>query len=139
MSNELKAAVERLRKAGMDGWMLAYPERPSFGHPSRQMEDWEIIAAAYLAEHPEDDDVLVTEEWVASLHPPRYWEAGAEYSWPSVSLCYAVEVPGNSLVCCQGFYIDGRISPIPLSHIKTRGDVRRLCRALGIELKELIK
>lgn len=116
MSDEPKAAVERLRKASTDGWMLAYSERPMFGHPSRQMEDWEIIAAAYLADHPADDDVLVTNEWIGGfghMESLRLWqnELGWNWSW-------------------RGGYCG------VLDSVKTRGDVRKLCRSLGIELKE---
>lgn len=77
----------------------------------------------------------VTEEWIIYLNPPRYWEAGREYSWPTVGLRYAVELVGVSGVGEPGFYIDGRYEPLFLKHITTRGQVLDLLRALGVETK----
>lgn len=96
----------------------------------------EIDATRSERERLCEDDTPVTEEWVASLNPPRYWEAGREYSWPTVGLRYAVELAGVGGIGEPGFYIDGRYEPLYLKHVKTRGQVRRLCEALGIELKE---
>lgn len=94
-----------------------------------------------LAEHPADDDVEhpadenepVTEEFVVSLKPPRYWEAGCEYAWPDVGLRYAVKIgDGRPPVLAAGFYLDAASGPVYLRHIKTRGEARALLEALGV-------
>ena len=85
----VKAAVKRSRDAG--GWNLESPG---------DLEDLTALAQAYLDEHPEDDDELVTVAWI--------------------------EETGLNL-------LDSPRSGS--THYKTRGDVRRLCKALEIDVK----
>lgn len=68
-----------------------------------------MLAKAYLAEHPVDDDEPVTNEWLWSL--PLYRKA--IWRWTNN---FVFDVSGQSAPC------------------KTRGDVRRLLAALGIEV-----
>ena len=86
----VKAAVKRSRDAG--GWNLESPG---------DIEDITALAQAFLAEHPEDDDELVTVAWLEEI--------------------------GLNLLDSK--YLLGR------TYYKTRGDVRRLCKALEIEMK----
>ena len=84
-------------------------------------------------EHPADENEPVTEEFVVSLKPPRYWEAGCEYAWPDVGLRYAVKIgDGRPPVLAAGFYLDAASGPVYLRHIKTRGEARALLEALGV-------
>lgn len=94
----------------------------------------DLLSDHILATFRDDDDDEVTAEWVESLSPPRYWEAGREYSWPRTSLRYAMPLRCSG-AGKGGFYID-RQEPTSkvMDHIKTRGDVRRLCAALNIPL-----
>lgn len=135
--SDVRAAAERLRqmRADSEAFDGGYPDNEDGRLQS--LCDHAILADAYLAEHPADDDEPVTEDFIRSLNPPRYWEAGAEYVWPDVCLRYSLEIcDGKPPVLSAGFYIDGGDKPVYLPHIKTRGDVRRLCRALGVEVKE---
>lgn len=84
------------------------------------LNDIWIAAQIALREHPADDDEKVTAEWLDVL--------GFEYG--NLSGLYIRnprwsrhETPTNVFT---------KVVP----HPETRGDVRRLCRALGIELKE---
>lgn len=122
---ELRAAAE----CELDSWQSCYRE-PGTIEPGRV-----LMARHILSTVPADDAEPVTEEYVASLNPPRYWEAGREYSWPKVGLRYACELAGVSGVGEPGFYIDGRYEPLYLKHIKTRGQLHTLLTGLGIVLK----
>lgn len=153
-NDELRAAAERLRNlfcdlSGIIGFWGGVAQGLAKHLPSDFDLPTEIEATerlrrkfsdelfAYLgAEHPADDDdeEPVTDEWVASLDPPRYWKSGREYSWPQVSLRYACELVGVSGIGEPGFYIDGRYEPHYLKHIRTRGDVRRLFKDMGLEM-----
>lgn len=108
----------------------------SYRNTLNRIQDMNKLACAYLAEHPADEDEPVTSEWIRSV-AAVYWEAGKESYWPGHELRFSEKIGDNP----GGFYIwnEG-----PHSHsqkpsympIKTRGQVRLLCRALGIELKE---
>ena len=84
-----------------------------------------VLGKAYLAEHPADEDVLITREWLETIgftestrKPGWYDLGGLDFYW---TLTY------------QNLVI--RIYNWPLEHIKTRGDVRRLCELLKIKLE----
>ena len=81
------------------------------------------VCRQWLAEHPEDDEEPVTKEWLRSI--------GFVNSISSVLVVgdmLSVSMPGRYWVfsCCG--------MPTRMKY-ETRGDVRRLCAALGIELK----
>lgn len=92
------------------------------------------LANAWLAEHPEDDEQPVDEAWLRSvgfdgnldpdmkmtIRPPLFGRAFHYLRHTQVSFIHG-QWFANGMGCEQ---------------CKTRGDVRRLCRALGIELKE---
>lgn len=118
MNEELKAAIERRRKnPGWKGQLFPY---------GNAISDAVLLADAYLAEHQEDDDELVTEQWLRENGFCNYrgWPqtrigietlAGLYLSWNSAENAFRLD-------CC-------------LWEGSTRGDVRRLCKALGIELE----
>lgn len=83
------------------------------------------VAKAYLSEHPDDDDRPITPEWI-----DRYRVSDVLYLIEKKDdLCLYVQV--------NGIYAEieqyGDSVRIPIS---TRGDLRRLCKVLKIELKE---
>lgn len=84
------------------------------------------VVNAWLAEHPSDDDEPVTEEWLREIGftYDDEWGATYIYGYKTFPLWYED-------LCGEWGWGEAEL-PSP----KTRGDVRRLCRALGIELKE---
>lgn len=112
MNEELKAAIERRRK--YLGWKY-------YG----AISDVLLLADAYLAEHPEDDDEPTTEEWLRESGFVNY------EGWPSSKI---------GLETLPGLYLSWNSAENTfrldecLCECFTRGDVRRLCSALGIEL-----
>lgn len=129
-AKELSETVERCHLARANGWMEAYAERPSFGHPTRQMADWQTLVAAYLADHPADDADPVTEGWLRTV--------GFQQAGP----CLEVSSPSEAIRIALWFTAPGvvefwRLHGNKLDHQpSTRGHVRRLCSALGIVLQE---
>lgn len=119
--NEIQSAAERLR---------AFKAAIAAGKPDTsagvEIVDWLwTIADAYLASHPPDDYLEVTEEWLRSVgfEDDR---AGC----PTISALHInpqAQPERPAYACVRSF-------PIPVP--SARGDVRRLCSALGIELKE---
>ena len=86
------------------------------------------VASTVLAEHAADDDESVSDEWFQQvLGEPQRRMTGDMY-----------QIPGQRLWLFQrcddewGLTGDNR----DICDIKTRGQFRQLCRALGIELKE---
>lgn len=77
------------------------------------------VRDAYLAEHPADDDKPITEEWIIKVY-------GRQEYWPTIWLGANVNIVDGSAWC------NGR----NLCDARTRGDVRRICALIGIELKE---
>lgn len=127
--SDVRAAAERLLKFEKDcnfyGWPTRF-DRDVF------MEALAFVSV-YLAEHPADENEPLTEEFVVSLNPPRYWEAGCEYAWPDVGLRYAVQIgDGRPPGLSAGFYLDAASGPVYLRHIKTRGEARELLKAMGV-------
>ena len=86
------------------------------------------MAKNYLAEHPADDDELVTDEWLRSVGFKE-----EENELRSLSI-------GHDSIVCWDAYDDALptfwVRAWELQHIQTRGQVRNLCKALGINLKE---
>lgn len=110
--SELNAARERLRERQT----ILTTATAMLG--AETLNALKVVARHDLAEHPADDDDPVTEEWIKSLgieYRPIY--RGEEFIG-DVVYEYGAS-PGD--FCC-----------IPLIK-RTRGDVRRLLSALGIE------
>ncbi len=139
MTEEIKAAAERLIICEYDA--NGFVHNPIGGKPHSQAVDGHYVARAYLAEHPSDDGEPITEDWLSGL--------GAEF-FPATDYERPMYILSSS---CRRFgwelarYEEGdewtaeltvnRAYHLGVSHdIKTRGDVRRLCSALGIELEE---
>lgn len=113
MSDELRAAAERLRAEDYTGTPVI------FKMPQRKANDARQIVNAYLAEHPADDDVPVTEEWLNSLGRLWIWKQTLDVVWKYGRV---------------GFRIGVTFKPQP--QLKTRGDIRRLFNSLSKPIKE---
>jgi hypothetical protein len=107
---DIQSAAERLRRH------MADPNhRDTYhGKESTLVGDWATLARAYLAEHPADDGEAIQVAWLVSMG----FEALDEHDsgWFKQSP-------------------DGREME-DAAQLKTRGDLRLLCRALGILLTE---
>lgn len=154
LTPEPLAALERLRRVE-DGEPID-SVYPNLGYGLGSLRDREILSRLALAEHPADDDTAVDEAWLRSVgfrDWPRldddsdlegydiYILANEEIGW-ECRLAYRA----------NGFYLVRMCDPDVCDllaaesvelfdsrnnrKVVTRGDVRRLCRALGIELKE---
>ncbi len=82
------------------------------------------LAQAYLAEHPADDEEPITEAWLRSVG----FDDEHRLDWKNLVIKFCVPIRDNF----WDFYLNSTQIKPP----KTRGDVRRLCKALGVELKE---
>ena len=87
-----------------------------------RMSPYEIRVAAikYLAEHPEDDDEPVTEEWWIDRMPEN---CQLKLTFSNNGQPWSSHIVHKLSSQC-----------IAIKAQETRGDVRRLCAALGIEL-----
>jgi hypothetical protein len=103
------------------------------------LADAEFLADAYLTEHPADDNEPLTGEWLESLGAKSsHWATGTcDYSIPSDGIevdvriwSQAVDTDPEAIISNAGHNDNVQIQ------VKTRADVRLLCRALRIELKE---
>ena len=131
MSDEIKAAEAAKRFRANPGDGSNYTPRQLGDALDRQ--DATLLASLYLAEHPADDGEDVTEEWLESvgwrrnrgyMDSPQIGDSCFQLTWCSLGQSMLLECDDNDQ------------PDVTLPHIKTRGDVRRLCEALGIELKE---
>ena len=91
------------------------------------------VCRAWLAEHPADDDIAVTVEWLQSVGLINQWYDDA---WGTnqygEEIGIAICVPSGGVMLATNGYIT---APKDLV-CPTRGDVRRLARALRVELGE---
>jgi hypothetical protein len=100
-------------------------------HPDL-IQDFEEIARHVLAEHPADDGEAITPEWLLSV---------------GFTLDHEMEPPRDPVYCIRSllwrphyFGVNQgtwQFGPVTIDqNPKTRGDVRRLCAALGIPLPD---
>ena len=94
-----------------------------------------LLAKAWIAEHPADDDLCVTREWLQMVGwkkeegQPNKWNI-ARHDAMAIGL-WIVDDGWKAMLIhnavAQSCIVRG---------LKTRGDVRSLCKSLNIELKE---
>lgn len=120
MSDPIKAAAERARQRRA-GEHLATDE--DWHDPTSPDVDDTVLADAYLAANLADDDEPIDETWLLSLGGERN---PANNSIELGRLSYFIKGDG-------GYWLFGD-EDIPA--ILTRGYFRRLCRLIGISLKE---
>lgn len=127
MSDDLRAAAKRLlHRATEDGKWEAMEE-----DLYQAVDDGAALAISYLAEHSEDDDELVTEEWLRNYVGWIPVEGSGYIGCDKVIFCKGSESVYSAWLKISQYYYDMR----RIVRVETRGDVRRLCAALGIELK----
>jgi hypothetical protein len=139
--NEITQAAERRHriKSGVPDYEVYGYTRQQWSHGMFDDEIAEKIAAddmaladAYLAEHPADDGDVVTPEWLLSV---------------GFTLDHEMEPPRDPVYCIRSLlwrphYFEvnqgkWQFGPVTINqNPKTRGDVRRLCAALGIPLPD---
>lgn len=86
-----------------------------------------------LAEHPADDDEAVTEEWLESVGF-KHRVLRSEFGYECMSIYLKIDNDDQWFFGTDyGHEFDAEVM---LKTPATRGDLRRLCKALGIELKE---
>ncbi len=90
-------------------------------------DEWAMmqVARAYLAEHPDDEDEPLTEEWWKEVFPFSKEESCVH--------CY-FNLGLTNEYRFRYFDVDGSEAIIPIDG--TRGHVRRLCKELGFPLRE---
>ena len=141
MTDELKAAAERIRRiSGGENRVEVYgtTEKLSDGKWRNPHNDLLELVDAFLAEHPADDDVAIAEEWLKSV---GFTEEGKQ-RWPVLvspqsskngPICRIYYEPLNG---CDGWQIGWKDACGSIPTLDTRSEVRQLCIALRITLKE---
>jgi hypothetical protein len=128
-TDELRAAAERVRRFRRgenpcDIW--EYPELD-------QYHDLAQLAAAWLADHPADDDTGLSVGWMHSVgfvQSGGGWWARVDGSDGLALEYYDSNEVGEVFRLPTNGYLPSRVL------VNTRGDLRRLCRALGQPLIE---
>lgn len=99
----------------------------------RLREEWReaavAVARACLADHPADDGEPVTREWVKSVLPTR--TLSITFTNPDGDEMLLGIIPVWTTNTEWKAWLDG----LPICRVPTRGHVRRLLAALGIEHK----
>ena len=123
--SDVSEAAERFRLRNWHGPTLQY------GLPEGAYEDMLALSEAYVAER---DPTPIDAEWLRSVGFEENWTHRWDFRpWGPIGRCLSWIDPEWSPVWAGEVVYDGERMPHP---IKTRGDVRRLCAALGITLKE---
>lgn len=120
MSDELRAAAEVLK------WDCDYNLdyiTPAHHRAARDLSNF------YLAEHPADDEMPVTESWLESIGFRREPVNDCVMKLETISRTAAWKYD------CEYWRVDFQKLPEAL-YPKTRRDVRQLCRVLGIQIKD---
>lgn len=120
MSDELKAAAIEI----LERW------EASSGSPVGILATNALkLADAYLCEHPADDDEPVTEEWLLSV---GFVKGGS----PQARNIYCGYLTIDDIASGEASICNWNDRVAIERSIETRRDVRLLCKALGVTLKE---
>lgn len=123
MDNSLEATEARLRRVYFDGETMeaVYPDADN-EYDTEHM--WESDVDRWvLSRMRADDGEPVTEEWCDSVMDRYQDDWGVPYWSPWSQVVFRLD--GCVFICNEEF-----------KPAITRGDVRQLCKALGVELKE---
>lgn len=125
-ASELAAAAERLTATVAEAVKLGL--KPSYADSAQCLADALLVANSWMAEHHGDSDEPIDEAYLRSAtHVTRVVEAG-DCKW------YLID--GKLEISrCFGRRWEVVIGSFSLE-LKTRSDLRLLCRALRIPLKE---
>ncbi len=141
MRDEVRERAERLRAfneiSGPDFYQKVYAiyNCDDTSRINRYLRaDAFALAKAYLAEHPADDGEAVTEDWLRSL-ATKTLMCGKEIDYHRFKFENGFSRLNIYPDCSVSIERNDDEIPLPLQ-LNTRGDVRLLCRALGIPLKE---
>ncbi len=136
MSNDVRSAAERVRRHRAAMATHHHQQSPYFapeahdGYLHQLDEDRERLAYAYLSEHPADDELPITEEWLRSV---GFCDAENDYwIWLQATDLFIARSSENKWTI-EGY---GNGETVSISAPKTRGQLRRLAACLGIELQE---
>jgi hypothetical protein len=134
MTPSQKAALSRLRKIESGECPLLVYEDDCDSWP----QDEKTIIAAYLSEHPADDDEPVTVGWLESINwnyhkALHQWSSPCDDSHTDRMAARVVHWPGNAHG--EWFIDGGRFASdlIPLPKMHTRRQLRSLLSALNPE------
>lgn len=117
MGNKIADAAKRVRQA-------MYDDRTARG-----LDVW-LLASEWLAEHPEDDKAPVDAEWLAEVgFLATGIGAGRRFMITTSEISLQWWACDDEWLLCNVFG-DGLLIPTPA----TRGDVRRICKCLGITI-----
>lgn len=119
---------------------------PALSRQRAYRSDLITVSEAYLAEHPADDGEPADREWLKSVGFDPEGEANGDLFSPYSE---SIMIPGDNEYCRRLVYKhqlkflvidedarDGdEIQRIALPMSRSRGELRRLCTALGIPLK----
>ncbi len=120
MSDDVRAAAERLMNP------YAYDNEPFADMPFS--DDARSVATAYLAEHPEDEDLGINAGWLQTALPVTRTVAMNDCVSYLIDCKFEIEhYMGRRWVAVIGAFI---------IELKTRRDAIRLCRGLKLTLKE---
>jgi len=116
VTNEEREALKRLRN------LVAAGKVPG-------IMDIAILTDMALREHPADDDEPITDEWWLETFNAIYVELTDDF------MLY-LNAEGKVILHAEGtLEHDDNVYWMDLTHVKTRGDVRRLCAVLGIGIE----
>lgn len=106
-------------------------ERPDI---SKLLRCARLLALDYFAEHPADDDEPITDTWLRACGFRRPMSPANHYcmvlgEW--LRGFHVLQMGGDRISESTWYYLGREVPPC-----KTRGQLRLLCRALGIELGE---
>lgn len=133
MDSETKEALKRLHQC--EGNELSSGWQDHFDCPEIRA-DIITIAELALAEHPADDDEPIKAEWLMSIGFEKDGSGKEANEWldlinieASRKLSLLENLYG---LCC---YTDADDECTVVKYPRNRGDLRRLCAALGFKLK----
>lgn len=139
-ADELRAAAERLRRAEAEDSLAAvYGPMADKDNAGAYLRDRNALLAAWFREHPADDELPVTEEWLREVGFAREMQSAASnnltFRAGEVVVTRWEPAESNSRRwSVQKYRADGP-DWLPASLTPaTRGAVRRLLTALGIHL-----
>lgn len=129
MTNEVRDALERYRKPYPDNG----PKDEWYGNV-QLFDDMQTLAQAYLDEHPADDHEPIDEAWLRSVgfEERNGWEL-VQFT-PMGGKAYFAVSPLNGCFPAR-YFCDWNCDSV-YKFVETRGELRRLCKSLGVEMRE---
>lgn len=97
-----------------------------------RQDDEMALAAAYMAEHPEDEDEPITEEWLISLGFKHDREVAGVRHIRLENSVYGVDVSVTKFGCRTWWHFRNGVS-VDIIDPETKGEARRLLAALKIK------